>query len=252
MLSGVGPADCLRSLGIGVVADLPGVGGNLRDHPDVCVQCQSLKPELSLARYQRLGPALSLGLDYVLRRKGPGASPFWGAIAFAPGPSSDERPDYQVFLTPMVLIENPGDAVDRTPREPWYDTGRIGRALFMRGKHAMAGLQLDVNLMRPESRGAVRLASADPMAPPLIDPNYLGEAADRTAPCRRGRAGARHPRTAGFRRHEGRGARAGAGCARRRKLARLCPRDRHDRPSPGGDLRDGPPTATPGPWWDPI
>jgi choline dehydrogenase len=181
MLSGIGNAAALDRLGIPTVADLPGVGENLQDHPDIFVQRVGLKPELSLARYQKLLPALGLGLNYLLRGKGPGASPFWGAIAFASRGDDTEHPDYQIFLTPMILVENPQARLNKAFREPWCDTSRLGRALFVRGKTAAAGFQLDINLMRPRSRGRVFLGSSDPRDPVRIDPNYLSDPDDRAA-----------------------------------------------------------------------
>ena len=181
MLSGVGDAGILGSHGIPVVADVPGVGQNLQDHPDVSVQRVGLKPELSLARYQRLLPALGLGLNYLLRGKGPGASPFWSTIAFASRGDDTGNPDYQIFLTPMILIENPQADLNKVLKEPWYDSSRLGRALFVRGKTAIAGFQLDANLMRPRSRGRVFLGSDNPREPIRVDPNYLSDADDRAA-----------------------------------------------------------------------
>jgi len=181
MLSGIGDADSLANHGIPVIADVPGVGENLQDHPDVSVQRVGLIPKLSLARYQRILPALGLGLNYLLRGKGPGASPFWSTIAFASRGEDTEHPDYQIFLTPMILVENPQADLNNALKEPWYDTSRLGRALFVRGKTAIAGFQLDVNLMRPRSRGRVFLGSNNPKDPVRVDPNYLSDADDRAA-----------------------------------------------------------------------
>ena len=179
MLSGIGPATQLRRHGIAVVADLPGVGRNLQDHPDVFVQHDCPRPELSPARYQRPGPALALLAAWLVAKRGPGAAPFWGAVAFAPRrgrpleSDAPGRPDFQLFMTPMVLM---GDSAPGE-RAPWWE-----RALpVVRGHRALAGFQIDVNLLRPQSRGRLTLASPDPFAAPVIDPAYLAAEDDLLA-----------------------------------------------------------------------
>ncbi len=183
MLSGIGPAAHLRRHGIAVIADLPGVGRNLQDHPDVFVQHACPRPELSLARYQRPGPALALLATWLVAKRGPGAAPFWGAVAFAGRRRGDGgralegaaagRPDFQLFMTPMVLTGDSGAG----ERAPWWE-----RALpSVRGRRAVAGFQIDVNLLRPQSRGRLTLASPDPLAAPVIDPAYLAAEDDLLA-----------------------------------------------------------------------
>ena len=157
MLSGIGPADHLRELGIDVVADLPGVGQNLQDHLDVPVKYACTDPNATLDRWRRPHRALWLGLSYFLSggRAGPGIHSFLSAGAF-----SDDDPDYpklQLFFTPTLLEEDP-----RTSR-----------------KLARSGFQLDVNQMHPAARGWVKLKSSNPADYPLIDPRYLTEERDR-------------------------------------------------------------------------
>ncbi|MGH6719706.1 MAG: choline dehydrogenase [Alphaproteobacteria bacterium] len=172
LLSGVGPADDLRRLGIAVVADLPGVGANLHDHPDVPVQYACPRPELSFSRYLRADRALGLGLRYLLTGGGPGAAPLWSAGAFKALNPGAEVPDLQAFFTPMVIKEDPRG-----------DTG-VGTPLFGIGslaarKSAIDGFQFDVNQMHPRSRGSLKLASTDPREHPVLDPRYLAEEIDR-------------------------------------------------------------------------
>ena len=157
MLSGIGPADHLRELGIPVVADLPGVGENLQDHLNIPVKYACSDPSATMDRWQRPDRALWLGLTYFLSggRAGPGVNPFWAAGAF-----SDDDPDwpkFQIFFTPMALSEDP-----RTSR-----------------KLASSGFQIDVNQMHPEARGTVRLKSSNPDDHPIIEPRYLTEERDR-------------------------------------------------------------------------
>jgi len=169
MLSGIGPADHLRDLGIAVVADLPGVGRNLADHINMPMQYACLQPDLSFARYQRLDRALWLGARWLIARRGPGAAPFWSTCLFDTHGSHD-LPDTQVFFTPMVVKEarDDGDADDSGLLD------RLGRRILVRGsKKAVSGFQFDINQMHPQGRGEVRLNSADPCEPPRIDPRYF-------------------------------------------------------------------------------
>jgi len=176
MLSGIGPAGHLREIGIEPLHDLPGVGENLHDHPNMPVQFRCNDPALSFARYQRLDRAIGLGAQYYLTRKGPGAGPFWGAQIMH-SPSDDDYPTTQTYFTPMVVRENLTDASEPEDEASLFE--RLGRRILVRGsKTAVAGFQFDINLMRPRSSGRVRLASSDVEAEPLIDPNYLSDPQD--------------------------------------------------------------------------
>jgi choline dehydrogenase len=140
MLSGIGPADHLRSVGIGVVRDLPGVGANLQDHPRVALTWESTRP-LGLTPAEQEEAAR----EYARARTGPLSSPGVGAGAFARTSASEDAPDVEIVPT---------------------------------GNAAAGTLSLHVALMRPASRGSVRLASADPGAHPLIRAGYLSEEGD--------------------------------------------------------------------------
>jgi len=131
MLSGVGPAEHLRALGIDVRADLPGVGENLQDH----VVC----PLIFAA--PRAIPDRAEGLPEMQSHL------FWRSRSGLPAP--DVQPIH--FTTPRY--------------EPWMSGPREGYTL-----HA--------GMIRPASRGTVRLASADPAAAPLVDPGYLSAEID--------------------------------------------------------------------------
>jgi len=173
LLSGIGPADELKALGIAPRLDLPGVGRDLQDHLNMPVQFRCARPEATFARYQRFDRALWLGLRYLLARRGPGAAPFWSACAFHAF-DGGELPDLQVFFTPMVVAEAIADDTGELPKESFFDG--LGRRILVRGnKRAIAGFQFDINQMRPDARGTVRLASADPLAPPRIDPRFLSQ-----------------------------------------------------------------------------
>jgi choline dehydrogenase len=160
MLSGIGPADDLRALGIEVKADLPGVGQNLQDHLNIPVVFSCPDPRATFDRWQRPDRALFLGLSYFLSggKWGPGGNAFWSAGAFSPGESYEpDFPKFQIFFTPMGVRENP-------------ETFK---------KTAFTGFQLDVNQMHPEARGWMKLRSANPTDHPILEPNYLTEERDR-------------------------------------------------------------------------
>jgi choline dehydrogenase len=175
----VGPADDLRAHGIEVVADLPGVGGNLQDHLNIPVQYACTDPALTFDRYLRLDRAIWLGLRYLLGRGGAAGAPFWSAGGFKALSGSDV-PELQIFFTPMILL---GDADSRlaaaSPNRLADLLNTPARALFSRNKRAVPGFQLDVNQMHPESRGTLKLRTTDPRAHPILEPSYLEAEKDR-------------------------------------------------------------------------
>jgi choline dehydrogenase len=145
-LSGIGAANQLRSLGIAVVADLPGVGQGLQDHVLVPT-IWPLRADITRSPFDE-DPELA----YQTLRRGPLASTV-PALAVLRSSSELSAPDLQLAVSP-------------TGSAPPNDRGPT-----------VVG---NVALLAPRSRGTVRLASADPDAPPLIDPGYLQEPADRS------------------------------------------------------------------------
>ena len=172
MLSGIGPADHLRDHGIDVALDLPGVGARLADHPNMPLQFGLLRPELSMARHQRIDRAAWMGLRWLLARSGPGAGPFWSTALFH-AVRDHAMPELEIFFTPMVVREEGG-----AKRLSIQTLLSAGKAVIARGKTAEPGLQFDINLLRPASSGTLRLASGDPRDAPLIDPRYFSDPAD--------------------------------------------------------------------------
>ncbi|MFC3614152.1 GMC family oxidoreductase [Lutimaribacter marinistellae] len=174
LLSGIGPADHLREHGIDVTTNLPSVGAHLSDHPDVSMQWGSDRMDLSHARHQRLDRAACLMGRWLLNGGGAGGGPFFSTVLFHAFEDA-ALPELEVFMTPMVVEENLGNcAAEQIPL-----LQRLGRKLLVRGrKMARPGVQIDINLERPKSEGTVRLASADPRAHPLIDPNYFADPND--------------------------------------------------------------------------
>ena len=153
-LSGIGPADHLRGLGIEVVLDQPQVGENLQDHLDLYCICELTGPH-SYDRYARPWHAALAGLQYLLTRKGPVASSLFETGGFWYADPDARSPDLQLHLGLGTGIEK-------------------GVAAMPQG-----GITLNSCYLRPRARGTVRLASADPAAAPLIDPNYLADPRDR-------------------------------------------------------------------------
>lgn len=148
MLSGVGPSAELARHGIARVVDSPEVGENLQDHLLACVIVRTPQP-VSLVGAERL-PQL---VDYLVRRRGMLTSPVAEALAFVRSRPDLPAPDLELIWAPA----------------PFVDHGRVPQR-----EH---GLTLGVVLLQPQSRGTIRLASAEPSAAPLIDPRYLTDAA---------------------------------------------------------------------------
>ena len=148
MLSGIGPAAHLRAHGIEVIADRPGVGQNLQDHLEVYVQYAARQP-VTLYKYWNLWSKALIGAQWLLTKRGLGASNQFESAGFIRSGPGVEYPDIQFHFLPMAVR---------------YD----GRAAA--GGH---GFQAHVGPMRSPSRGAVTLTSADPMAPPSIRFNYM-------------------------------------------------------------------------------
>jgi choline dehydrogenase len=153
MLSGIGPAAHLAEHGIPVVADRPGVGANLQDHLEIYMQMRSRKP-VTLYRHYNWPAMLAIGARWLLLKTGLGASNQFESAAFVRSAAGVEYPDIQFHFLPLAVR---------------YD----GRAA-VRGH----GFQAHVGPMRSPSRGTVRLASADPAAPPRIRFNYMSHDAD--------------------------------------------------------------------------
>jgi len=151
-LSGIGdPADLGRA-GVEVRHPLPGVGKNLHDHCDLDV-IYELKKYQSMDRLARIRPAtLSAALEYGLFRNGPLASTLVEGGAFSFGNTDEKTPDLQFHFLPAAGVEA-GIAAVRTGY----------------------GCTLNSYFLRPRSRGTVRIASADPTAAPLIDPNFIAD-----------------------------------------------------------------------------
>ena len=155
MLSGIGPAAHLAEHGIGVVHELPGVGENLHDHPDVVMVVDAPKLTdlfgLSLAGVARMVRGL---FEWRRSRTGPLTTNFAEAGGFIKSTADEAIPDLQLHFVVGKLVDHGRKTV-------------LGH-----------GYSCHVCLLRPKSRGTLRLASADPQVMPLIDPAFLNHPDD--------------------------------------------------------------------------
>ena len=157
-LSGVGPQAHLNELGIKVNKDVPGVGSNLQDHISVV---PIYRTKFFMPSKGTLGYSLGGGMDvmkgifnWATKRRGLLTTNFAESAGFYSTNDSLPAPDIEItFITGIVD--------DHT-----------------RKFHLGHGYCTHATLMRPKSRGSLRLASSDPKADPLIDPNYLAEQQD--------------------------------------------------------------------------
>ncbi|MBX3589187.1 MAG: choline dehydrogenase [Ramlibacter sp.] len=155
MLSGIGPAAHLKEHGIAVLHDLPGVGAHLHDHVDVVqvVNAPHLKDLFGLS-FAGLVRAVRGIFEWRNFRTGMLTTNFAEAGGFIRSQPQEAIPDLQLHFVIGKLV----------------DHGR--KTVFGHG------YSCHVCLLRPKSRGSVKLASADPQQAPLVDPNFLGERDD--------------------------------------------------------------------------
>ncbi|MBV7485148.1 GMC family oxidoreductase [Bordetella sp. BOR01] len=154
-LSGIGPAGLLQQHGIGVHADLAGVGENLQDHYQARVIVK-LRKKMSLNDQSRSALGLmSMGARWLLTRSGPltvGAGQVGGMVCSEY--ATQGRPDLLLNVMPLS-VDKPGDPL-----------------------HRFSGFSASATQCRPLSRGHVRIRAADPLQPPAIVTNYLTQPHD--------------------------------------------------------------------------
>jgi choline dehydrogenase len=154
MLSGIGPAAELAAHGIGVRVDLPGVGQNLQDHHEVPVVAAT-SGAYGYFRQDRGLAMIRNGLQYLLFGTGPVTSTGVEACAFIDPEGTGGEATIQFYCVPTVYLDR--DVMDAEPTH---------------------GVTLNSCLLRPKARGSVRLASADPRDPPIVDPQFFGHPDD--------------------------------------------------------------------------
>ena len=157
MLSGIGAHEELAAHGIGTTLNLPAVGKNLQDHVSVILMYRRKEP----GPFHRMMRADRIGLDFArtyLSGKGFSADVPGGVVAFLKSGPERPLPDVQLLFTAAPLAAWPY----MPPIKPPFQDGFATRVVAT----------------QPESRGAVKLASADPQAAPLIHQNFLASPKD--------------------------------------------------------------------------
>ena len=155
MLSGVGPAAQLSKFGIPVALDRLGVGANLHDHLQLRMIYKVSGVKTLNETYASLFNRVGMGLNYAFRRRGPMTMAPSQLGAFTRSDSTQDRANIQYHVQPLSL-------------------DKFGEPL-----HPFPAFTASVTNVRPTSRGALTLKSADPAASPAISPNYLSTPEDQ-------------------------------------------------------------------------
>ena len=153
MLSGIGPAEHLKEMGIPVVADRPGVGQNLQDHLELYIQ-QACTLPITLFKYWNPIGKLRVGIQWLFNKTGPGSSNAFESCAFLRSKPGIKYPDIQYHFLPIAVRYDGQAASDGH------------------------GFQAHVGPMRSPSRGSVTLRSSDPDDDPKILFNYMSDPQD--------------------------------------------------------------------------
>ena len=176
-LSGIGPANLLKSHGIMPLLDAPHVGGNLQDHLGINYYFRATEPTLNNVLRPFTGK-LRVALQYALTRRGPLALSVNQCGGYFRSDPSLPHPDQQLYFNPVTYTTSPDGK--RTVVQP----------------DAFAGFIISFQPSRPTSRGRIDISSADPLAAPSIRPNSLATEEDRAQVIAGGRLCQRYMATA--------------------------------------------------------
>jgi choline dehydrogenase len=154
-LSGIGPAALLQEHGIALVHDAPGVGENLQDHLQIRMVFKVKNVRTMNERANSVLGRIGMALEYALFQRGPLTMAPSQLGCFAKSDPARDTPNLEYHVQPLSL-------------------DKFGEPL-----HAFPAFTASVCNLRPESRGSVRIKSADARAHPAIKPNYLSAPADR-------------------------------------------------------------------------
>jgi choline dehydrogenase len=153
-ISGIGPADHLKSIGVAVRHELAGVGGNLSDHYATRISIR-VKDALSINQLSRGVRLVGEVAKWVATGRGALTFGVSSAQLFCRSREGLASPDIQLLFSPASYDLNKFGALEREP-----------------------GATIAVSIARPESRGTIMAVSADPLARPVIKPNYLSAPSD--------------------------------------------------------------------------
>jgi choline dehydrogenase len=159
MLSGLGAAATLRSHGVAVIHDSPGVGANLQEHPVTVIM--SNVDVKTLNEYFTVPNFVRFGMQFLATGKGPAASSFFHALLFAKLGPNASRPEIEAGFAPFGVL-----GADVDDDEGSGDVGEHNVSRLKLSKRSLVTTY--VTLLHPRSRGAVHLRSADPADPPVI------------------------------------------------------------------------------------
>ena len=154
LLSGIGPREDLETLGIPVVADLPGVGSNLQDHLEVYIQHASKQP-VSIGPWLKHRHKPRIGAEWLFLRSGVGSSNHFEAGGFIRSNDEVEYPNLMFHFLPIAIR---------------YDGSRPA---------ADHGYQVHIGPMYSDVRGTIKLKSRNPFEHPALRFNYLSTETDR-------------------------------------------------------------------------
>lgn len=160
LLSGIGPMAEIEKHGIKLVHDLPGVGENLQDHLDIHITCLEKTRHALSFHFSSWWLFVVDTFKYIFKRRGCLTSNYTQASGFIKTDPALPSPNIQWHFAPSVYTNS---------------------ARELKNMFKYYGYTLMTCLLNPSSRGHIRLHSADPMAAPDIDPNYLAEKSDLDA-----------------------------------------------------------------------
>ena len=159
-LSGIGPAELLKSHGIAPLVDAPHVGGNLQDHLGINYYFRANEPTLNTVLRPFTGK-MRAALQYALTRRGPLALSVNQCGGFFRSSPTLPRPDQQLYFNPVTYTTTPNGKRRVVQPDPF------------------PGFIIGFQPTRPTSQGRIDISAADPSAPPCIRPNSLATDEDR-------------------------------------------------------------------------
>ena len=153
MHSGIGPKEHLEEFGINVKVNAPGVGENLHDHPIIPLSAY-VTGDLGYQKVAQGFGTIKAGIQYVLTKDGPASGNGIETVSYWDPLDLESEPTVQCYHVPIISQDGLSPTGSR------------------------AGITFELVVLQPKSRGWIRLASSDPTAMPLINPNFIGHEFD--------------------------------------------------------------------------